>query len=89
MLYEVLPFDNGPDYVGEGVFRIIENNKIGFADARTGKIVIPPQFDCAFPFENGTAKVSTDCTSQMNGEHEIWESEKWFYIDKTGKTVNK
>ena len=88
VLYEVFPFDNGPDYVEEGFFRIIENNKIGFADARTGKVVIPPQFDCAFPFENGTARVSNDCTSRMDGEHKIWESEKWFYIDKTGKTVN-
>lgn len=89
VLYTVFPFDNGPDYVVEGLFRIIENNKIGFADARTGKVVIPPQFDCAFPFENGTAKVSNDCSSRMNGEHKIWESEKWFYINKTGKTVNK
>jgi hypothetical protein len=87
VLYEVFPFDNGPDYVEDGVFRIIENNKIGFADARTGKVVILPQFDCAFPFENSRAKVSNDCFSRMNGEHEIWESEKWFYIDKTGKTI--
>lgn len=89
VMYEVLPFDNGPDYVEEGLFRIIENNKIGFADARTGKVVIPPQFDCAFPFENGTAKVSNDCSSRMDGEHKIWMSEKWFYIDKMGKTVNQ
>lgn len=89
VLYQVFLFDNGPDYVEEGLFRIIENNKIGFADAQTGKVVITPQFDCAFPFVNGTAQVSNDCSSRMNGEHRIWESEKWFYIDKTGKIVNK
>ncbi len=26
-------FDNGPDYFEEGLFRFVENNKIGFADS--------------------------------------------------------
>lgn len=86
-LYEVFPFDNGPDYTSDGLFRIIENNKIGFADSASGKIVIKPIFDCAFPFENGKAKVSTNCKVQSNGEHSIWVSQDWFYIDKKGKKV--
>lgn len=89
VLYKVFPFDNGPDYTSEGLFRILENNKIGYADSRTGKIVIEPKFDCAFPFENGVAMVSFDCKTQSEGEHSSWLSDHWFYIDKTGKNVDK
>ncbi|TRZ71182.1 MAG: WG repeat-containing protein [Bacteroidetes bacterium] len=87
VLYGIFQYDNGPDYPSEGLFRILENNKIGFADSITGKIVIKPQFDCAWPFENGVAKVSNDCKTQMEGEHSIWLSDHWFYIDKTGIKV--
>ena len=89
VLYEVFPFDNGPEEPSDGLFRILENNKIGFADSVTGKVVIKPQFDCAWPFENGVAEVSIDCKTQTDGEHSIWVSDHWFYIDKTGKKVEK
>ena len=87
VIYEVFPFDNGPDESSEGLFRILANKKIGFADSLTGKVVIKPQFDCAWPFKNGIAEVSTDCSTQQEGEHSIWKSDRWFYIDKTGKRV--
>lgn len=87
VLYEVFPFDNGPDEPSDGLFRIIENGKIGYANFITGKIVIKPQFDCAWPFENGLAKVSNDCSIQSDGEHSVWQSDHWFNIDKTGKKV--
>lgn len=89
ILYEVFPFDNGPDYPSEGLFRILENTKIGYANSQTGKIVIKPQFDCACPFENGVAMVSTNCKTQLEGEHSSWVSDHWFYIDMTGKKVKK
>lgn len=89
VLYEVFPFDNGPDYPSDGLFRIIENGKIGYADSLTGKVVIKPLFDCALPFENGVAMVSTNCKTQLEGEHSSWVSDHWFYIDKTGKKVDK
>jgi len=88
VLYKVFKFDNGPDYPSDGIFRIIENGKIGFADVATGKVIIEPQFDCAFPFEEGKAKVSLECKIQSSGEHTEWLSENWFYIDKTGKKIN-
>lgn len=88
VLYEVFLFDNGPDYVSDGLFRIIENNKIGFADSLTGEVVIQPQFVCALPFENGVAQISSDCT-QTGGEHSTWVSDNWSYIDKTGKNLAK
>lgn len=88
-LYEVFNFDNGPDYAEEGLFRVIENGKIGYADAATGKVVIKPQYECAFPFENGAAKVSVKCKRTPEGEYVKWESEKWIYINKKGKVLKK
>lgn len=87
-LYEVFPFDNGPDYPAEGLIRVLKNGKIGYVDANTYTIVIEPQFDCAFPFEDGKAKVSNHCQTIKDGEHSIWESEAWQYVDKTGKYVS-
>ena len=84
-LYEVFPYDNGPDYPAEGLIRVLKNGKIGYANAKTYKIVIAPQFDCAFPFENGKAKVSNKCKTIKEGEHNVWTSETWQYVDKKGK----
>lgn len=82
-LFEVFWFDNGPDNITEGLFRIKKNGKIGYSDTN-GKIVIEPQFDCAFPFENGKAKVSNDCKTISDTEHSKWISEKWKYIGRNG-----
>lgn len=86
-LYEVFPFDNGPDYPAEGLIRVVKNGKIGFADANTYAIVIEPQFDCAFPFKDGKAKVSNQCKTVKIGEYNSWESEQWQYIDNKGNYV--
>jgi hypothetical protein len=86
VLFKVFPFDNGPDYTSEGYFRIIDGDKIGFADT-TGKVAIQPQFACAFPFKNDTARVSNNCKVIADGEHSTWQSDSWYYIDKTGKRV--
>jgi hypothetical protein len=84
-LYEVFPYDNGPDYPSEGLIRIVKKGKIGYANAKTYTIVISPQFDCAFPFENGKAKVSNKCQSIKEGEHSVWTSDAWQFVDKKGK----
>lgn len=83
-LYAVFVYDNGPDYPSEGLMRVVKNGKIGYADAKTYAIVIEPQFDCAYPFENGKAKVSTNCKIVKDGEYDVWESEAWQFIDKKG-----
>jgi hypothetical protein len=88
VLYEVYPFDNGPDPVADGLFRIRRDQKIGYADALTGNVVIEPQYTCAYPFENGMAKVSTDCTSEADGEHTTWISDHWSTIDKAGRIID-
>ena len=84
-LYEVFIYDNGPDYEAEGLIRVVKNGKIGYADAKTYVLVIEPQFDCAYPFENGKAKVSNQCKTVKDGEYNVWESDAWQYVDKQGK----
>jgi hypothetical protein len=84
-LYEVFLYDNGPDYPSEGLIRVVKNGKIGYANAKTYTLVIAPQFDCAFPFENGKAKVSKNCKTVKDGEHSTWTSDAWQYVDKKGK----
>lgn len=87
ILYNVFVFDNGPDPVSEGMFRIVNNNRIGYADAATGKVVIRPAFTCAYPFAGGTAKVSNSCTTKKDGEYSIWESDNWSFINRSGKKI--
>lgn len=84
VLYDVFIYDNGPDYPIEGLIRVVKDGKIGYADASTYALVIEPQFDCAYPFENGQAKVSTSCQSVPDGEHSMWISDHWQYVDKQG-----
>ena len=85
ILYQVFPFDNGPDRPSEGLFRIVKDNKIGYADIKTGEVVIQPQYPCAYPFATGKAQVAIKCDEIKSVEYSIWESKDWFWIDKTGK----
>ncbi|MDR1199790.1 MAG: WG repeat-containing protein [Prevotellaceae bacterium] len=86
-LFKILIFDNGPDYISEGLFRIIDDDeKVGFADM-DGNIVISPQFEVALPFKNGFAAVC------VGGYKETVEPDsrshyvggKYGFIDKAGK----
>ncbi|HCI70469.1 MAG TPA: hypothetical protein DF712_21920 [Balneola sp.] len=87
-LYQVFNYDNGPDYVKSGLFRIIKQGKIGYADSN-GKIVIQPRFNCAHPFKEDLAKVSDNCETIQDGEHSIWKSDNWYHITKNGIRVDK
>lgn len=92
-LFYAFQYDNGADYVREGLFRITDDKGlIGFADI-LGNIVIKPQFKFAFPFKNGKAKVtfsgeSKDVPDSIGEEH-YWDSSDWFYIDKNGKMLKQ
>ncbi len=85
-LFDVKWYDNGPDYFSDGLFRIIINEKIGYANEK-GEVIIEPQFACTTPFENGKAKVTYDCNLVNDGEYKIMESDNWFYIDKKGNKI--
>lgn len=91
-LFTVFPYDNGPDYISEGTFRIIDNSKMGFADT-TGKIIIQPIYDFVFGFDKGLALVNihghrekTD-PADPNCEYHTWSGGKWGVIDKSGKLI--
>jgi hypothetical protein len=91
-LFRVFPFDNGPDYVSDGTFRIIDTSKMGFADT-TGKVIIQPIYDFTFGFDKGIALVNigghrekSDPTDP-NCEHYTWTGGKWGVIDKSGNVL--
>jgi hypothetical protein len=74
VLFEVFNYDNRPDYIEEGLFRFVENKKIGFANKEFKKI-IPAQFDYAAPFEEGIAFFKMGGEKKQEGEHFYWANE--------------
>lgn len=85
-LFEVYWFDNGPDYVQDGLFRIKKDEKIGYAN-EAGEIIIEPQYKCATWFENGKAQVAYECDFVSDGEYTLIENAKWFIIDTKGQKI--
>lgn len=89
-LFEVFCFDNGPDYVREGLFRIIVDGKMGFANM-DGEIIIEPQFDFVHPFQEcgyavfniGGKKVRTNPRENWW----TWKGGKWGLVNKKGEIV--
>lgn len=87
-IYPPFDFDNGGDYVSDGMMRIIDDKgRFGYADS-TGHTVIIPRFAFGFPFEGGRAKVTDSGHEVREGEHSRWVSKKWYYIDKSGRKVD-
>lgn len=82
----VLPFDNGADYFVEGLARTLRDGKVGFID-RELNVVVPPRWDFAFPFENGTAVVCDGCTFRPVGGHREVVGGRWGVIDARGDIV--
>jgi hypothetical protein len=84
ILFDIFFFDNWPDEISEGLFRVKRNDKIGYAD-KNGVIQIPCVYQCAYRFENGKAKVAYHCKeSKKDCEHKKPQSDEWFFIDKNG-----
>lgn len=86
--YTVYQIDNGEDYIQDGMRRIVDRRgRIGYIDEK-GAIIIKPQFAFGFPFKNGRAKVTNKGEKKVvpnsKGEYHYWESDKRFYIDRTG-----
>lgn len=80
-MYQIYWFDNGPDYVREGLYRIRQNDKIGYASGLTGEVIIEAQYDCAYPFQDGRAEVGFECKVVQDGEYSFWVDGKWQWID--------
>lgn len=88
ILYEIVIFDNGPDYFNENLVRAIRNGKMGFAN-QFGQIVIPCKYYFANSFEGDRSMVTFKGTKFKDkyGEHSYIESDEWFYIDKRGNKI--
>jgi hypothetical protein len=87
-LFEVFKSDNGPDYVSDGLFRIIKNEKIGYAD-ENGIVVIKPKYKCASSFVLGKAQVTDSCSVNLSSGKTMFLSNAWYDIDKNGERVKK
>ncbi|MFR3332189.1 MAG: WG repeat-containing protein [Odoribacter splanchnicus] len=92
-LFYVFKYDNGPDYIRDGLFRIMNNKGlVGFADL-SGNVVIEPQFKFAFPFCDGKAKVTfRGRRKKVPGSYgtiHYWDSKNWFYIDEQGFQIKQ
>lgn len=82
----VVTYDNGADYFSEGLVRSLQNGKIAYFDSNF-KQVLPPKYDWAWPFENGSALVCLGCKAEREGEHSGMIGGVWGYIDKQGHEV--
>ncbi len=84
-------FDNGPDYLEEGLFRFVENNKIGFSDI-DGRKIIKAKYDFATSFDNGLAEYTLGGQREYEkgGEHWWWTGGyESGYINHDGKEFIK
>ncbi|RYY15637.1 MAG: WG repeat-containing protein [Cytophagaceae bacterium] len=88
VLFKAFIFDNGPDYPAEGVMRIVgPTGLLGYADTATGRIVVPPRYEAAFPFDSGQARVGSRCRREATGEHWAWNCADWTYINHQGQPL--
>jgi hypothetical protein len=77
-------YDNGPDYVSEGLIRFVKNGKVGFANFRTGEIIIEAKYDYADIFNYGIVSYCNGCVWKNKGEHSFVTGGVNGYINKKG-----
>jgi hypothetical protein len=90
VLYVPYIYDNGPDYISEGLSRYVDKGKIGFVNIK-GKVIIPAAYDFVSPFEDGKAQFCNGCKSIQEGEHSYMDPKSgvWGTINKKGKVVGE
>ncbi|WP_316804458.1 WG repeat-containing protein [Pedobacter nototheniae] len=82
-------YDSGPDYLEEGLFRFVENGKMGFANKNYEKI-IPAMFDFVTFFENGIAEYTLGGSKSMHVVHWSWGGGyDGGYINKAGQLFSR
>ncbi|NOQ72925.1 MAG: hypothetical protein GQ574_13030 [Crocinitomix sp.] len=85
-LWAPFVYDNGPDYVHEGTFRIVIDEKMGFINAETGEIIIEPKFDFVDFFEHGLAEYTMGGKREYMGEYWTWvDGYDGGYVNKNGE----
>ncbi len=88
VLFQVCNYEFFPDKVSNGLFRIIENGKIGFANM-DGQIIIKPQFNFIFPFQKNDFAIFCEKGTwiKVHEEYTKFSGGKWGAIDKNGKII--
>jgi len=81
-------YDNGPDDFVDGLARTTRDGKVGFVNEAL-EIVVPAEWDFAFPFEDGFARVCTGCSvvHEDGDEHGSVRGGAWGVIDREGRVV--
>lgn len=83
--------DNWADSFHDGLVRIVQNGKYGFAN-RSGRVVIAPIYDGAMSFDMGRATVCNGCQNkcaQPDCEHHFFSGGEWFQVDTKGAIVGR
>jgi len=83
---QTITIDNGPDILSEGLYRYIEDFKIGFIND-SGKVMIKAAYSFAFPFNGDISIVCNECKKESDGEHSFMKGGSWGCIDKNGKIL--
>ena len=88
VVLEPLQYDNGADFLAEGLRRYVEDGKVGFADYCM-KVIIKAQYDWANQFKQGVTGVCIGCqkTSSEDGEYNSIEGGLYGAIDKSGNVI--
>lgn len=84
-------YDNGPDYLVEGLFRFEENGNMGFSD-RNGNKVIAARYSFITPFEKGLSEYTLGGYKKYDqgGEHWTWAGGyEQGYVNKAGQEFTK
>jgi hypothetical protein len=79
-------FDNGPDYLAEGLMRYVDNKKVGFVN-RLGQKIIEAKYDFVSIFDYGIASFCNGCEWAHLGEHSYVRGGVWGYINKKDQEV--
>jgi len=82
------PFDNGADYLCDGLTRVVMDHKYGYMNARL-EVVVPVAYDFAFPFRAGTGVVCNQCQSHPNGEHTAITCERCGEVNTQGRLIRE
>ena len=88
-VFEIYPYDNGPDYFYEGLVRYTENGKVGFLDACM-QVVIPAQFTFASQFWGGHSQICEGCRYEPvypGAEHGEYVGGNRAFINRKGEIV--
>jgi len=84
----ILEEDGTPDHFEEGLARTRIDGKIGFFN-KDLDLVLPPQYEFAFPFHNGMADVCIGCKEVMEQGVTLLDGGKWKRINRQGLLVEE